>query len=89
MTRSTPNRWVRKSWVPEELAVRFVRAAGHIIPVPWTKQLREECREAHDQLRGLSAEVAYGVTGYIYAASPQTGQDSYNSLYADERPIGI
>jgi hypothetical protein len=79
-------RWVRQAWAPEEQAKRLVQAAAHIIPVPWTKQLRAEWRTAYDQLRDLSTEVAYGMTGQIYASSPQAWNEIYDSVYADERP---
>jgi len=71
-------RWVRNAWAPDEQPLRVVQSAGHIIPVPWTQQLRQEWRTAYDQMRGLSAEVAFGATGQIYASSPQAWQEIFD-----------
>ncbi|HEY6373761.1 MAG TPA: hypothetical protein VIX37_24530 [Candidatus Sulfotelmatobacter sp.] len=35
-------RWIRKQWNPDDIALRVVQSAGRIIPVPWTAQLRAE-----------------------------------------------
>jgi hypothetical protein len=56
-------RWIRKQWNPDDIALRVVQSAGHIIPVPWTAQLRAEWQTRWDQLRKLGEEVAYGLTG--------------------------
>jgi hypothetical protein len=63
-------RWIRKQWDPHKLALRVVQSAGRIIPVPWTAKLRLEWKSRWDQLRTLGQEVAYGLTGVIYASYP-------------------
>ncbi len=79
-------RWIKQDWEPDLIARRSVQAAGHIIAVPWTAQLRTEWRDSYDQLRSLGREVAYGLTGHIYASSRQAWQEIYASVYTEERP---
>ena len=79
-------RWVRSGWDPDPIALRTVQAAGVIIPVPWTAQLRAEWQNSWDQLRQLGHEVAYGLTGKIYAASPAAWNEIAAGLQPDELP---
>ena len=41
-------RWVRHDWAPDLIALRTIQAAGVIIPVPWTAQLRAEWKASWD-----------------------------------------
>jgi len=61
-------RWIRKQWNPDDIAKRVVQSAGRIIAVPWTAELRAEWQNRWHQLRTLGGEVAYGLTGVIYAS---------------------
>jgi hypothetical protein len=79
-------RWVRGGWDPDAIALRAVQAAGVIIPVPWTAQLRAEWQSSWDQLQELGREVAYGLTGKIYAASPAAWNEIAAGLQPDELP---
>jgi hypothetical protein len=79
-------RWVRSGWDPDSIALRTVQAADIIIPVPWTAQLRAEWQSSWDRLRQLGQEVAYGLTGKIYAASPAAWNEIAAGLQPDELP---
>src|SRR5690349_8901596 len=50
------------------IGLRVVQAAGHIIPVPWTSELRRQWATGYEQIRHLGEELAYGYTGVIYAS---------------------
>ena len=56
------------------------------IPVPWTAQLRAEWQSSWDQLQGLGREVAYRLTGKIYAAAPAARNEIVAGLQPDEPP---
>lgn len=62
------DRWISEKWNPDEIAKRVVQSAGRIIGVPWTADLRGEWQNRWNQLRTLGDEVAYGLTGVIYAS---------------------
>jgi hypothetical protein len=79
-------RWIRKQWNPDDIALRIVQSAGHIIPVPWTAQLRAEWQTRWDQLRKLGEEVAYGLTGVVYASYPPAWETIAAGLQPDEMP---
>jgi hypothetical protein len=79
-------RWVRHDWAPDLIALRTVQAAGVIIPVPWTAQLRAEWKASWDQLQQLGQEVAYGLTGKIYASSLVAWNEIRAGLQPDELP---
>src|SRR5712691_4426494 len=78
------DRWVRKQWNPADIAKRVVQSAGRIIPVPWTAQLRAEWQNRWDELRTLGGEVAYGLTGVIYASYPPAWNEIAASLQTDQ-----
>jgi hypothetical protein len=79
-------RWVRSGWEPDAIALRTVQAAGVIIPVPWTAQLRAEWQSSWDRLQQLGQEVAFGLTGKIYAASSAAWNEIAAGLQPDELP---
>jgi hypothetical protein len=79
-------RWVHSGWNPDAIALRTVQAAGVIIPVPWTAQLRAEWQSSWDRLQQLGQEVAFGLTGKIYAASPAAWNEIAAGLQPDELP---
>jgi len=80
------DRWVRKQWNPDDIALRVVQSAGRIIPVPWTAQLRAEWQNRWDHLRALGNEVAYGLTGVIYASYPPAWTEIAAGLQPDQLP---
>ena len=80
------DRWVRKQWNPADIAERIVQSGGRIIPVPWTAQLRAEWQNRWDGLRTLGREVAYGLTGIIYASYPPAWTEIAASLQPDQLP---
>ena len=80
------DRWVRKGWDSDSIALRTIQAAGVIVPVPWTAQLRAEWQTSWDRLQQLGQEVAYGLTGKIYAASPAAWDEIAAGLQPDELP---
>jgi hypothetical protein len=79
-------RWIRKQWNPDDIALRVVQSAGRIIPVPWTAQLRAEWQNRWDQLRKLGEEVAYGLTGVVYASYPPAWNEIAAGLQPDQVP---
>jgi hypothetical protein len=79
-------RWIRKQWDPDDIALRVVQAAGHIIAVPWTAQLRAEWQNRWNQLRKLGEEVAYGLTGAVYASYPPAWNEIAAGLQPDQLP---
>jgi len=79
-------RWIRKQWNPDDIALRVVQSAGRIIPVPWTAQLRAEWQSRWDQLRKLGEEVAYGLTGAVYASYPPAWNEIAAGLGPDQIP---
>jgi hypothetical protein len=80
------DRWVRRNWAPDQLAPLAVQAAGHIISVPWTAQLRQEWRTRWDAMKALGEEVSYGMTGVIYASYPPAWEEIRTSLQPGEQP---
>jgi len=80
------HRWVHEQWNPDDIAERIVQSAGRIIPVPWTAKLRAEWQNRRDALRNLSGEVAYGLTGVIYASYPPAWTEIAASLQPDQIP---
>lgn len=79
-------RWIRKQWNPDDIAKRVVQSAGRIIAVPWTADLRAEWQNRWDQLRTLGGEVAYGLTGVIYASYPPAWTEIAAGLLRDQLP---
>jgi hypothetical protein len=79
-------RWIRKQWNPDDIALRVVQSAGRIIPVPWTAELRSEWKNRWDELRTLGGEVAYGLTGVIYASYPPAWIEIAAGLQPDQVP---
>jgi hypothetical protein len=80
------DRWVREKWDPDDIAPRIVQAAGRIIPVPWTAALRNEWQSRWHGLRALGSEVAYGLTGVIYASYPPAWAEIAAGLQPDQLP---
>jgi hypothetical protein len=80
------HRWVRNRWDPDAIALRVVQSGGLIIPVPWTQELRAEWQNHMDQMRQLGREVAYGMTGHVYAAYPAAWTEIAAGLQPDELP---
>jgi hypothetical protein len=80
------DRWEREQWNPADIAPRIVQSAGRIIPVPWTAQLRAEWQNRWNALRTLGGEVAYGLTGAIYASYPPAWTEIAASLQPDQVP---
>jgi len=80
------DRWIRKQWNPDDIALRVVQSAGRIIPVPWTAQLRDEWQNRWDQLRNFGEEVAYGLTGAVYASYPPAWNEIAAGLQPDQVP---
>jgi hypothetical protein len=79
-------RWIRANWNPADIAPRVVQAAGRIIPVPWTAQLRAEWKNRWDALRALGGEVGYGLTGVVYASYPPAWAEIVASVPSDQLP---
>jgi len=79
-------RWIRNQWNPDDIALRVVQSAGRIIPVPWTAQLRAEWQSRRDQVRELGEEVAYGLTGAVYASYPPAWNEIAAGLQSDQMP---
>lgn len=80
------DRWVSRHWDPAAVALRTVQAAGHIIPVPWTAELRTEWAARRDQLQDLEGEVAFGLTGMVYASYPPAWKEIVAGLAPDQLP---
>lgn len=81
------DRWMRKNWAPDKLAPLVVKAAGHIIAVPWTAQLQREWKTRSDAMKSLDKELSYGMTGVIYASYPPAWQEISASLQPGEQPV--
>jgi hypothetical protein len=79
------DRWLKKQWDPGDIALRVVQSAGRIIPVPWTAELRARWKTRKDELSALGDEVAYGLTGIIYASYPP----AWNEIAASLAPADV
>lgn len=80
------DRWVRRDWAPDEIPRRVIQSAYRIIPVPWTAELRGQWKTEYDRVSHLGEEVAYGMTGQIYASAPSAWDEIYASVWTDQKP---